>query len=422
MLREDFKRHPIWATLGAVDEQLDAIRDGQPSIQDLPAIDRIEVMSARIRRWYIQRDRLAPYFNPQMLTPVDSAWQDILRRLNTRVQYGETYASETEMAAQAAEDALLHLAPWPALLPTAKESESEQTIFEDLLESQRKALATLDLKHAELLSKIEQIESGFEARASEVEASLATYEAGATRIEAAVTAQAARIDDALERATHRIGELNQQNDASFEAWVVEKADEFDSRLAPYESTIVDRLERAERSLEALRATEAEFANLSSASAADKLAGHFQAEARVSRHYGFLAYIAAVVIAGVGVVPLIIFIVETGRAEVPADWPSVVLRLSISFVSASAAAVFVNLGSRFFTQATSSKRTELELRTINPLLANVEARDQVDSALINLVDRSFGLAPSVERSSEGDGVALPKSAIIEVIMSALKREG
>jgi len=136
--------------------------------------------------------------------------------------------------------------------------------------------------------------------------------------------------------------------------------------------------------------------------------------------GFVAYVSAVALAAGGVVPLVILIVESSDAGTVPSWPIVVIRLSISVVAASAAGVFVNLGSRFFTQGTVSKRTELELRTINPLLANVEKRTDVDAALIKLVDRSFGVPPTGETSKESESVAFSTSAIIDIITNALKR--
>jgi len=218
MLREDFKTHLIWATLAEIDLRMESIRSDNPSAQDLSAIDVITQLASHLRRWHAQRDRLSPYFNEEMVAATHTKWLEVLSSLDYRVQNGAPYDAETRAAANHAEESLTSLGAWPALYPTKKDEESEQTVFEDILESQRKALDILDTRNAGLLKKIEQLEADLNSRVSAAAASVEAYESTAARIEATVSGQTARVDEVVDRATRTVGELNQQNSESFDEW------------------------------------------------------------------------------------------------------------------------------------------------------------------------------------------------------------
>jgi hypothetical protein len=88
---------------------------------------------------------------------------------------------------------------------------------------------------------------------------------------------------------------------------------------------------------------------------------------------------------------------------------------------SAAAVAVRVGGRFLAQASQTKQKELEFRAFEPFTANVGDREAVDTARLELVDRSFGRTASAS-SDDGKSDAVEVSTLARLLESLGKFVG
>jgi hypothetical protein len=133
---------------------------------------------------------------------------------------------------------------------------------------------------------------------------------------------------------------------------------------------------------------------------------------LSRDYGSYSFrewrsgVIAYVIGFVTLLGTARFLFDTLRGVRPEDDVSrqfVSLKLGLTVTGAGAAAVAFGLGARFLHRANQNKRVELELRAIEPLLADINDADLVHRVKTEFIERSFGRAWETKGASQMDSI-------------------
>ncbi|GGF11439.1 hypothetical protein GCM10011399_01610 [Subtercola lobariae] len=400
MLRSDFENHPLWELLRESGRLVSEILDeGDPS--DVASLEVVSIIQAHLWSFHKQRARNSTMFTARMLIDTQAAWQGVVDHLTSRSAINPDAGAEVAAAAASAELALLTLAPWPRLFAAPAEAEREQTIFEDLLEAQRLSIASLGISHGHLREEIDEFIEETTRVKDEAIAELSSTTARAVTLEGQLVNQAARVDSAVDRAEATTSELRKKDDDAWEAWVAEARVKFDERFDPLLNEIGSKLTIAQERLTELEKTEGEFKALASASAADKLAGHYKKEADSGRSYGIRLYIGGVAALLLGAIPLVLSAFGIPHEISSSEWQEVAIRLSIGALFVTAATVAIKLGADFFREATKAKRMELEMRTIGPFLSTVADRTEVDRVQLAIVESVFGQGYSIQNVDAKD---------------------
>lgn len=387
MLRADFEAHPLWATIEETEQQCHAIlASGEPL--DIPRIEVVQIVMSHFRSYHRQRNRIAVLFAEVMLEDVAAAWRPVEQSLLQRSQYEDpAYSASAQSYAEAA---LVAKAAWPQLHASPRAEAGDQTLFEDLLEAQRLSVESLKIAHTTLARQIESYETAIDEKAEEVSAALTSYGSNAAVVNQEVDAQKARVDEVVTRGVDRIAALEKLNTERYDEWIKNRATSFSKEFAPLQNEIKLKVKEAQASLESLRTAVAEYANLSTAAAAETLATEYEREAGRSRRWGGALYGVGIFLLTIGGLPLILsLLADNSDATGDELWTELAVRLAIGALAASAATVAIRLGARLIHEAGSVKRMALELRTIGPFLANVSDRDNVDNVRLQLIDRTFG---------------------------------
>ncbi|QHF19831.1 hypothetical protein GTU71_02460 [Rathayibacter sp. VKM Ac-2762] len=375
--------------------------------------------ASHIQSFYPMGATSAALFTAHMLSGVEGVLNEVEQYLQSRLRMGST-SGYAELAAQSAESSLNLMGAWPRPYGRGGQVQQMETLYEDLLEEQRKSVLELARRHEQLREEVTDSSAALAQNAEEVVVSIKELAAKADTTHEAVNAEKTRIDTVVTDGQDAINDIKKENQANYEAFLDDRRLKFEDEVQPIMKKISAELEEAEEKLKRLRIAEHEFANLSSAAANDKLSRHFAQEAKTSRWVGIGSYVLGLLLLGAGATPLVTSALGGGTGE--ENWPHFLTRLAIALVAGSAATVTIRLGSRFIESANVSKRMELEMRTFGPFLENVTDKDAVDAARIELIDRSFGKTFGSSQSDKNEPEALPVSTFTQILAAVSRVAG
>jgi len=412
MLRSDFEGHPLWSALNQAEELSDSVRAlGFP--EDLAPLSRVATQAAYARSFRPMAGTRVEFFTPAMLDNVRNVWDQVVATLQSRLNNPNNTAI-SEQAATQAESALMHMAPWPRHYGRGGEVTQMETVFQDLLEAQRKAIEALNQNHKSLESEVETFRADVKNASAEATNHMADLSRSAADALSTVESQKQRIDEVVKSGLNAVSEVKRENQASWDTWSADREAEFAERFDPFQKGIEQDLEEAQSMLATLRAKHHEYDRLVGAIAADEIASDFKKESRWGRITGIVFYVFGFLFLAAAAVPLALLLtdptVEEGGAP---NWGKIVVRVSIGVLAGSAATIAFRLGGRLITNANGAKRMELEMRSVGPFLANVDEKAEVDKTLLQLVDRAFGKVYGESPRSDEKDETIPLSLLTQL---------
>jgi len=405
MLRSEFDEHEIWLTISAIRERMGRVR-AEHVAEEQPTLERISFYLSHVESFRDMATTSSGLFTTEMLNQVQATLALVLSNTDIRASNGPSYSSHLDSAAIQAESVLMVMGPWPRPYGRGGQVRQVETMFEDLLEEQRKSVKALKAEHDSLREEVEQLGSTAEGHSDALLTKVQELADKADVIAATIETQKERIDQVVTSGVSQIAELDRRNDEAFDKWKEERAKVFDTDFSPFRTRIEEKLASAETALEKLETDQSQYARLLSATAGGELSKHFHAEASEATRSGVQAYRVGIGLLLASAAPLILVLIPFfGGSENP-SWSSLSARLAIGALGASAATVLIRLGARFFSNAQASKRMGLELQTFDPFLANVSETGMVDTARLELVDRAFfkSYVPN-ENTKEEDVIAV-----------------
>jgi len=405
MLRSDFDGHELWQTIHDTREVLQGIRDEHVPAEQ-PLMERIVFYLDYVDSFRDMATTSSMLFTRGMLDEVDVALTLVLNQARRRLQSGAQYLSYLESAATDAEDILMVMGPWPRPYGKGGQVTQIETLYENLLESQRQSVQSLRGEHEALNRQLSQYAQAANEQSQSVRAEVENLRAEAQNIADTIEAQKERVDNVVLKGTEAISELGRRNEEAYESWRNERTAAFKADFEPLAESIRESQAAAEAALATLRSDQQKYARLLSATAGGELSSHFHAEAKSARTGGYAAYVIGILLLLASAVPLVLLLVPSDAVSADPSWTALTARLGIGVLGASAATVLIRLGARFFSNAQASKRMGLELQTFDPFLANVSEPGMVDTARLELVDRAFGKSyVTAETSKEEDVIAV-----------------
>ncbi|MGG7509370.1 hypothetical protein [Plantibacter sp. YIM 135249] len=415
MLRADFEAHILWRRLKNTDQQVSEVLS-LGEISDAPDLEVVRFVAGHYWSFHKQRNRLSSLFTAAMLDQVDQAWSEVEGYVNSRLSSGTVTYSQ--YARDSAESSLLRKAAWPALRPSPAQINGDRTLFEDLLETQRLSIEALDRAHAKLRAEIVELKNDASIKVDETATSLDELVSLGRAIRADMEVQKGRVDEVVADGVKEVSSLQTKNESAYREWRNAREAEFNENFEPLRLSIKEKLDEASEDLTQLRKVVKEYKALSSADAADTLAKNYEAEAKASRRWGGLLYAVGIILLIGGATPLVL-----GLGQQPTDsgaevlnWQQITLRVAVGALAASAATVAIRLGSRLISDAGAVKRMALEFRVIDPFLANVRDRENVDTVRVDLVDRTFGRSyiPAQGDKSKDDDEVVNVGAVSQLL--------
>lgn len=421
MLRSEFDQHPLWITTQQIAATAALVRAEQEPAE----ISKLETIMFYVSHAETFREiatTSSALFSGAMLEAVNVPFTAAASSLQFRQANGVAQTAHLDNAAVQAEASLIPMGPWPRPYGKGGQVTQMNTLFEDLLESQRLSVESLRGAHADLREEVGRLEAMAAERQLVLETSLARMQTEGESVTELVTAEKARIDQVVANGLTAVAAIETSNTERYKVWKAEQEAAFISDFAPLQAEIQSRLATAKEVFEELRSTNEQFENLSAIAAGETIANNFEKEASWGRTTGIAMYSVGGLFLLAAAVPLIWLLFEPGLdVDGSPQWGLITVRLAIGILAGSAATVIIRLGARLISNANASKRMELELRSIGPFLANVVEPTEVDKARIALVTRSFGQSGG-EAAGDGkdDSVSVTSIAqVLELVMKAMK---
>ncbi|MCZ9883903.1 hypothetical protein [Arthrobacter sp. B2a2-09] len=418
MLKSEFENFPIWTVCDELKAQIERI---SPTLQgdEVTILNRIQFIADHLRSFRSTASVMSPFVNDLMLVPVHQQISASVEQLRAHPGV-QGYAHYSETARTCAENALMAAGTWPQPLLNGAQAIRMETLYEDLIQAQRRQIEQMQAEFAGLAGAIEAMNRHVDSRKTEADAHFEVVGNRASVVEASVDAEKARMDSVIQSGLESIDQLKEKNTLNFTKWIEDRQEDWTDIVAEHKGHFGRARNEVSKMLESLKKQETEFANITSAAAAGKLASDFENEATNSKRWGLGLYGAGAMVLILATLPLLwILVDQTGSPE--KQWQQLAARLSIGIIAASGATVLIRLGARFISGSTASKRMALELRTMGPFLANVEDQASVDAARLELVDRAFGKSYVTDVNTEKeDGVSVSAFSHVIDLVKALNK--
>lgn len=405
MLRSEFDGHEVWKIIGSIRSHLESIREEHVPAEQ-PVLERIAFYLTHVEGFREMATTASGLFTTAMLDQVRGVFVNVQSNTDARLTNGRQYSSFLDSAAIQAESVLMVMGPWPRPYGRGGQVRQVETMFEDLLEEQRKSIGALKEEHKALRSEVNGFAEIAENKSDGLGTRVHELVEKADAIAATIESQKDRVDQVVAQGLSQIAELDRRNNEAFEKWKEERTKAFDADFSPFRANIEEKLEMAGASLEKLESDQEQYARLLSATAGGELSKHFHDEARAATRNGAIVYGIGIGLLLVSATPLILVLFPVFGGSDSPSWSQLTARLAIGALGASAATVLIRLGARFLSNAQMSKRMGLELQTFDPFLANVTDPSMVDTARLELVDRAFGKSyVPTETAKEEDVIAV-----------------
>lgn len=416
MKLSQFEAHPAWATLNAVAETISSLRTADLGT-NIDAIQDLEVQVAYLSGRHRARKRLAPSVFPAQLDSLESNLQALHGSITTALANADpTRTQYIQQGQQYMQQAFGIIGAWATVTPTVGEERAEIAVVEEL----QRRNAEVD---SFIQSRIKQLDDSARAVSDQVVSaqaaaakSEASVAAAAEEAKRAVEAEKARIATVIDEGQKTIAGFEAELQTSLDTWRTELTTGFEAKMEDLRAKEQALLAQSRERFEELRKTTSDYQAIVQADSADRLAKHYEVEARSARKSGWILTAIGGVILLSAALPLLAVVLGWQRGE--ADWTSIAARAGVSAVCVGAATVAVRMGSGFHRRSDDYKRLAMELRTMGPFLSTVEDSESVDQARLDLVNRTFGQAYAPQADAS-DVDAVPVSVLQQMLAMVTK---
>lgn len=396
------EQHPFWVAADSLHETLRDLPTPQDGALRSRYLDLFEFFAAV--------EQLRGQVDAEFATagPLDQAHA----HLNTAAGYVANFASDPTQSAYL-DNAQAHLENVRAQLATLPRVSASPAARASLTKAMNGLRSNFDAAAADLSDQFTRALEEATTREIELQAQIQATATRLAEVEQQVDSDEVRLRDALTRNNDAFIAAQSARDDSYKRWIDEQASEFTSKMSPHLANLKTLVAQAKAHRDEIDGLRKQTGDLAELAAGDIIASSFGEYAKTERRAAFAAYAvgAAAVIAGVFVL-LAVF----GEASSALPWQSLVVKLSITAGLGAVATVGFRYGGHATQRATSFKRQELELRSLKPLLMDVEG---ADDAKVKFVKRAFGHAWTPNGDPDGEDAADALSKVADLAQSALK---
>ena len=377
MTPEEFEAHSIWSVIRNILEGLKALND--QSNPDTHFAQRIIFIATYIQGFKTEYSEL---FTQQSLDTVASTLTDVNN--NNQNFINTQNVAYLQNAFRAAEVALDQVRNWPTSVNSQAKKiiTGYKSLLSDLEADQDRIKAKIVLleNNLQILDKREQdSDLNLKARIDPMQAALTTFESKFANIQE-------NYAGALVNFASKFDQEKIARDKEFEIWLLTQADEFET-LAKHNLEDMNKIvNTAQTRLEELGAIADLTLKVADMTSSDVLTSEYKSTAKSDKRWAIALFIIGALLL-IGGLPLIIFAFKQ-LPNSTFSWSLGSYKLALVSILIGAAGVPISLGTRFMDQYNRFKQTELELRAINPFLADITDKVERDKIKKAFIEKSF----------------------------------
>lgn len=392
MKQEDFSSHDLWNLLDQFMSLLQQV-DGLVVPEVSEKGDEVREMLSYTQSFRESEDHIL--FSRNMLDQANDSWTSV--RENFVHFVDDPAANEPHLAIamdflDGVRDVISRF-PKPSTSPGVRGAFSRALAgYLDLVGRSRDAMAQRveDFQTAQV-----DREESHAATVTELTERISGLKDGLQALEARLESDETRLNDALTSNNETFNTSQTTREQTFSDWLGKQEDQFTRLADPHVATIKSKVDDATKALEQIERLRTSVTEMSSLAAGDIMGNQFATSAKNDRIAAYVGYIVGVVL-GLGGVAVALW--AFGGLTSALEWQQVALKLGLTAAIGGIAAVAFRFASQALRRATSFKRQELELRSLQPFLFEV---DGADAARVAFFSRSFGHAWNDDSKSKSE---------------------
>jgi|GEM_PF-6857057 len=415
MTPEEFDSHPVWASMNSTLEALNAV-----NIQNEPDASFAK-RAIFIANYILQfRNDFSELYTQSGMDVVHNTWGNVTANVQNYIN--NTQLAFLQNAKAYAESCLDLVATWPAKSNTGSDPEKVTAGYRNLVDGLEKdqkrvraLITSLELELNALIQRESQGATDFRSNLDELGRKLVTFETSLQLMKADIEGTQKDFSKDFEQS-------QKVNENTFTAWLLEEQKVFEVKAQPYVDEIAKIFETAKGVLAKIDKTGEMTEKVSVVTTSEILSTNYEGTAKSDRKTALTLYAIGTCIFVLG---FLIIVFAFGRLKTTTlDWPVVTLKLALVSILIAATSVPIRLGSRFMSQFTHFKRTELELRAITPFLADIQNLEYRDEIKKNFIEKTFA-NPIITRESDvskEDGLKTLADQIVKGVIDKLPGKG
>lgn len=398
----EFRVHRLWAELDRARVALtsaDSLADSNLS-QRLD--DARQVLA--VTQTFFETDDLF-LFSPVMLEEAATGWSNFNAYMEGYVGNPASYPTFIDVAIDAVDQVRDALARFPKPQTSANKHALNRAVKEqlDILTASREALIKIldDSQRA-----AEEREVALQQRIEALATESANLTGQLAALDARIAKDEVRLDSALTTTNETFIAAQSARETAYLEWLSAREDDFSAEAEPYLGTLRTAEKEARLALDKVNALRTSVVDMANIASGDILAGEYGTSAKSERTSAWVGYGVG---AAAGIASILIILFAFGAFNSALSWPQVILKLGLTAATGGLAAVAFRFGGQALGRATSFRRQELELRSLQPFLSGV---DKADEAKISFISRSFGhswvgatKAPDLDAAQTGDVIKM-----------------
>ncbi|AYG03427.1 hypothetical protein [Gryllotalpicola protaetiae] len=396
---DDYAGHGAWTALASARDALDDINKSG----DKPAIERLD----EIRELFGAADGYRDGGDPMLTGRAQlDQMNNVLSQIDGQLR---AYSSNTNMghvenAANLADALRAAIIALPRPIAGGRAQADVTRAFNAYKEE-------LDKSRDGLAQQLKEAQDAAATRESELTTQIDSLKAEVSSAQQAVAALKSQIEGDETRLTTALKEngdlfVRAQTDreTGFQDWLTKQEKSFADLAKPHLSGITASEASAKEQLDRISTLRTSSEELAQIVAGDIMAEKFEKSAQNERVVAYIAYGVGAVAVLIGAI--VIFFAFGWFADHTIRWENIVLKIGLTLVLGSLSAVAFRFGGQAIQRATAYRRQELDIRALQPFLADLDDK-AIEDIKTTFIDRAFGHAwePAAQAAKDAsDGSA------------------
>lgn len=421
MIPQHFKEHELWQLLEEINETVNNL----PSISYQDDEDRHSVrerLPLYLSAVEQHKNNAAGYYSAQLLDDMYDLWKNI----KTRVNQLEYSPSQAHSIATDLDTITGSLATWPAVF--ALKGFAAKNAIEAFEQAQVKWAERIEKLEQQLEAKEQELtdkEAQHQQQRQEIDIEIEGLYSRLEKNEELINTQNEKIADQATRHSELFEASQEERRQSYKKWLETQNSEIDEEAGAILTELGEKLSEGNEQLNEIKNLHESVEKAAHGATAVILARDYNTASKRDYWAGmfFMALgIALLVIAGI--------VLYSSFSRITPDtnitWQWTALKVSATLLITAGATFAFKFSQSFLTSSSRFKRSDLELRAINPFLANIGQKELADRTKIDFINRSFGQPDITTTDSKGkttdtsSEATKPYKEIIDTLVSILKQ--
>lgn len=417
MIPEAFKKHELWETLDKTLEtynQLDpeALTDAQKDILD----NRLPKILASIN---LHRSNASGFYSENMMQRMKNPWVSIQGSLTNFSSSPGHYANQI---GEQLDQVLQVAATWPTVFSLKGSAVSNSIkLFEKSQEILQQRITSLEQKIVSKNEEIIESDKKFELEKQNLNEKITELEGAIEKNETEIQNQRENISQLSVDHNETFKKAQEDRQKEYKNWLKEKDQEYGNDAQELLDDLSSKTNEGDELFKELVNLREDVEKVAHGATAVILARDYGKASTRDYVVGILFMALGVtLLAAAGLILFFSFSAITPGTQITWQWTA--LKVTSTLLVTAGATFSFRFSQNFLSNASRTKRSDLELRAINPFLETLNDPTLSDQTKVDFINRAFGQSDTESNSKNNNSAdeSVSQKELIELLLSFLKQ--